>query len=233
MYPRHLNTYGDGGNLLALRMRCRWRGIDTVLWPVDPGDRLPRRADVVFIGGGQDRSQTVVAPALQQHRDGLEALVDDGAVVLGVCAGYQFLGHRIVQSDGSVLDGLGLLDVVTAAGAERCTGKIVVDPHPALELPATLVGFENHGGRTRLGGDPETRPLGRVVRGHGNGDDEGTEGAFRGDVFGTYLHGPVLPTNPGFCDLLIRRALNARGATTDLEPLPDGVEHDAAAAYRT
>lgn len=225
MYPRHLNTYGDGGNLQAFRMRCRWRGLDAVVRTIDPSDRVPARADFVFIGGGQDRSQAMAAPAVARHRAGLAALVAGGAVVLGVCAGYQFLGDRIDLADGTRLAGLGLLDVVTTVGSERRIGKVVVEPHPALGLHESLVGFENHAGRTAPGSD--AHPLGDIV-----GRDD-TDGAFHGNVFGTYLHGPVLPTNPALCDLLIRRVLRARGASDVLEPLPDRVERAAAAAYRS
>jgi lipid II isoglutaminyl synthase (glutamine-hydrolysing) len=230
IFPRHLSTYGDGGNILALEYRCRARGIPCRVHPVMPGGALPR-ASIIFIGGGQDRCQVAAAPAIGRLRDPIRAAVQDGCVVLGVCAGYQFLGRRYQLPDGGQVAGLGLLDLETAAGEGRFVGRVVVRPDPALEVRAGIVGFENHSGRTVLGRDPDLRPLGRVVRGHGNNGADGLEGAFKGAVFGTYLHGPVLPNNPELCDRLIRLALGRDGRCEELTPLDDAVERAAAAAF--
>jgi hypothetical protein len=230
IFPRLLNTYGDGGNILALGYRCRMRGIPAAVHRVDPGAALPR-ADLIFIGGGQDRSQVVAAEALGRLRAPIRAAIADGSVVLGVCAGYQFLGDYYAFPDGTKVPGLGFLDVATMAGPERFVGNVVVEPHPALGLGAPLVGFENHSGRTDVGSDADLHPLGTLVQGRGNNGQDGSEGAFKGNVFGTYLHGPVLPNNPALCDLLIARALRSRGESGVLAPLDDRVESAAAAAY--
>ncbi len=230
IFPRHLGTYGDAGNIAALRYRCEARGLPHRVHLVEPGDRFPAAA-LVFIGGGQDRCQAAAAGALLALREPIRAAIADGCVVLGVCAGYQFLGHHYELPDGTRVPGLGCLDVTTTAAPERLVGKVAVAPHPDLGLGLPLVGFENHSGRTVLGADPDLRPLGRVIRGHGNNGRDGLEGAFRGAVFGSYLHGPLLPNNPELCDLLIRLARRRDGRDDPLSPLDDTVEVRAAAAY--
>src|SRR5262245_39026974 len=188
LFPRHLSTYGDVGNIRALTYRCQTRGIRCRVHAIMPGDALPV-SSIVLIGGGQDRCQVSAASGLDRLRDQSRAQVDNGCVVLGVCAGYQLLGRRYQLPDGREVAGLGLLEVETTAGGTRLIGKVVVQPDPALGVRAQIVGFENHSGLTVLAGDPELRPLGTVVRGHGNNGADGREGAFKGTVFGTYLHG--------------------------------------------
>jgi hypothetical protein len=230
LFPRHLGTYGDAGNVLALEYRCRARGIPCRVTRVEPGEPLSR-ASIILVGGGQDRCQVLAAPAMARLGDRIRAAAADGCVVLGVCAGYQFLGRRYELPGGGEVAGLGLLDLETRAGGERFVGKVVVRPDPTLELAAPIVGFENHAGRTVLGDDPELRPLGTLLRGHGNNGRDGLEGAFKGAVLGTYLHGPVLPNNPELCDRLIRLALRRDGWSGELAPLDDAVEQAAAAAF--
>jgi CobQ-like glutamine amidotransferase family enzyme len=225
LYPDLLNLYGDRGNVLVLQSRALRRGISVQVLPVRLGDPLPD-ADLYFLGGGEDRQQALVAPALEGLRPRLEAAVRSGAVVLGVCGGYQLLGHAYHAADGSTLRGVGLLDVVTrhpGHRAPRLVGNASVAC--ALQGVGTLVGFENHGGRTWLG--PNARPLGRVLAGFGNNGQDRTEGAWAGTVFGTYLHGPLLPKNPAFADSLLRLALRRRFGGVHLAPLDDRWEHAA------
>jgi CobQ-like glutamine amidotransferase family enzyme len=173
---------------------------------------------VFFFGGGQDRDQALVYDDLLETKAAhLAAAVQNGAAVLAVCGGYQLLGHYYETAAGDHLPGIGLIDVHTEAGGRRCIGDVVVQADDALGLrPSTLVGFENHGGRTVLG--QGLRPIGRVLRGSGNNGD-GTEGVVHGNLFGTYLHGSLLPKNPHLADLVIERALQRR-----LEPLDDTLE---------
>jgi CobQ-like glutamine amidotransferase family enzyme len=196
-----LGTYGDLGNGVVAVARLRWRGQDAELVVHEGGTPVPASADLYLLGGGEDAPQSLAFTELSAT-DGLTRALDGGAVLLGVCAGYQLLGHRFETSDGRRLPGFGLLDVETVPGghAPRAVGEIAVEPDPALGLP-TLTGFENHGGRTILAAG--TRPLGRVVAGVGNTGPDGTEGAYRDRVVGTYLHGPVLVRNPAFADLLL------------------------------
>ncbi len=237
LYPDLLNLYGDRGNLLTLAARARWRGIEVVVDPVGIGDMLPPgRHDLYFIGGGEDRQQRLAAADLVARKaDALRDAAGRGAVVLAVCGGYQLLGHYYRPAVGEDLPGLGLLDVVTVhpgPRARRLIGNVVV--RSPLAGGMTLVGFENHGGRTYLG--PGAAPLGRVVAGYGNNGEDGTEGAVRGHVYGTYLHGPLLPKNPAFADHLLRAALRVRHGEVALAPLDDGLEaaaHEAAAARAT
>jgi len=230
LYPDLLNLYGDRGNIMVLVQRARWRGIDVAVDEARLGDRIdPDAADLYFIGGGEDRQQRIAAGDLVRLKRGpLEAAAEDGAVVLAVCGGYQLVGRFYRPAEGEDLPGLGLLDLWTehpGPGARRLIGNLVIQPEGG---GPPLVGFENHGGRTRLG--PAARPLGRVVSGFGNNGDDGWEGAVSGRVYGTYLHGPLLPKNPEFADRLIREALSRRHPGIELAPLPDVLEARARAA---
>jgi CobQ-like glutamine amidotransferase family enzyme len=196
-----LGTYGDLGNGIVLEARLRWRGYPSELVVHEGGGPAPADADIYLLGGGEDAPQSLAIDELRAT-DALARAVERGAVVLGVCAGYQLLGHRFATTDGRHLPGFGLLDVETVPGGilPRAVGEIAVEPDAALGLP-TLTGFENHAGRTRLG--REVRPFGRVIAGSGNTGADGTEGAYAGRVLGTYLHGPVLVRNPALADLFL------------------------------
>ncbi len=231
IYPDLLNLYGDRGNLMTLVNRARWRGVDVRVDEVRLRDSLvPGEHDLYFIGGGEDRQQRLAAPDLRERkRDALDRARTRGAVVLAVCGGYQLLGHYYRPADGEDLAGVGLLDLTTehpGAAAARLIGNIVI--RCALLGGITLVGFENHGGRTRLG--PGAQPLGVVVSGSGNNGEDGTEGAMSGTVFGTYLHGPLLPKNPAFTDHLLTAALRPRYPDVMLAPIDDRLESAAHAA---
>jgi lipid II isoglutaminyl synthase (glutamine-hydrolysing) len=223
LYPDLMNIYGDRGNILTLVKRAEWRGFDA------RAVELPRRTtagmenvDVFFFGGGQDREQALVYQDLIDHKQPLlEKAVADGASVLAVCGGYQLLGHFYQTADGDKFPGIGLIDVRTEAGKKRFIGDVVVDAQIEGLEPPTLVGFENHSGRTYLG--PAARALGKVRLGFGNNGSDGTEGCIQGAVVGTYLHGSLLPKNPHLADLLIRRSLTRRGVT-ELARLDDSAE---------
>ena len=237
LYPDLMNIYADRGNLLVLERRCAWRGIGFELSSSGLGERLDGSVhDLFYIGGGQDRDQRLCAEDLLEHkRAGLHDAAARGAVVLGVCGGYQLLGHSYTLG-GEEIGGVGLLDVRTVReDGRRLIGNVAIEA--ALDdddaegedqterrgsSEVVLAGFENHGGRTRLGAGQ--KPLGRVLRGHGNDGRSGLEGARSGSTIGTYLHGPLLPKNVWFADWLIARALGlARSALT---PLDDRLELD-------
>jgi lipid II isoglutaminyl synthase (glutamine-hydrolysing) len=227
LYPDLLNLYGDRGNIMVLAGRARRRGIAVTVRDAGLGDDIgPDDADLFFIGGGEDRQQRIaVGDLVGRKRGPLADAVADGAVVLAVCGGYQLLGKFYRPAEGDDLPGLALLDLWTehaGPSAPRLIGNLVIQPD-GDEPP--LIGFENHGGRTYLG--PGARPLGRVVAGWGNNGRDRTEGAVAGHVYGTYLHGPLLPKNPAFADRLIREALSRRFAGTPLVPLPDILEAQA------
>jgi len=227
LYPEQMNIYADRGNILFLRRRCEWRGIGFESAVAGPGDRFdPAAHDLIYVGGGQDRDQRIVAAdMLATKRDGLAAAAADGAVVLAVCGGYQLLGHSY-QLGGERIVGLGIADLETVrSDGPRLIGNITIEADLAAG-PMTLAGFENHGGRTHLG--PAATPLGRVVRGHGNNGGDGFEGVRDGNLIGTYMHGPLLPKNAAFADRLIQLALARRtGAEPELEPLDDTLERAA------
>ena len=230
LYPTTMNTYGDRGNVAAITRRAAWRGIPLRWHFVELGEAAPEGADLVFIGGGQDRVQGAVAEDLGRRRDWLAAAAESGAVIFGVCAGLQLLGRRYVAADGSELPGLGLFDLETLAakpGEWRLIGNVVVE----VAMPAgprLLAGFENHGGRTRLG--PGSQPLGRVLLGRGNNGTDGTEGVRQGTMLATYLHGPVLPKNAWLTDHLLTLALtHAGGDPAAITPLDDSFELSAQA----
>lgn len=220
LYPDLLNLYGDRGNIMVLSQRARWRGLPVAVTTVGLGEPLdPAGADFFFIGGGEDRQQKIAADDLCRHKRGpLQQAVADGAVVLAVCGGYQLVGQYYRPAAGEDLPGVGLLDLWTehpGPAARRLIGNLVIEVEG---MDAPLIGFENHGGRTRLG--PGARPLGRVVAGFGNNGEDGWEGATDRRVYGTYLHGPLLPKNPAFADRLIAEAVSRRHPGFTLAPLP-------------
>jgi len=197
--PEVLGTYGDSGNAEVLRKRLQWRGFEAETVCVRLGDPVPSGLDVYVLGGGEDDAQALAAAHLRKH-PGLQRAAAFGAVIFGVCAGLQVLGSKFRGTDGVVHEGLGLIDAITEPGDRRAVGELVTTPEDLL-AGEPLTGFENHLGQTTLG--PSAKPLGRVVRGTGNGDH--TEGAVSGKVVATYLHGPVLARNPALADLLLSR----------------------------
>ncbi len=223
LYPDLMNIYADRGNLLLLERRCAWRGLGFELSASHLGQELdPDSADLFYIGGGQDRDQSLCARDLASiKRDALHAAAARGAVILGVCGGYQLLGHSY-QLDRETLPGVGLVDLETVrSDGPRLIGNVAIEVELAPGERRVLAGFENHAGRTVLASG--TAPLGRVLRGHGNNGRDGHEGVRAGSVIGTYLHGPLLPKNAWFADWLIRTALGL----SELAPLEDRLE-DAA-----
>jgi CobQ-like glutamine amidotransferase family enzyme len=229
LYPDLMNIYADRGNLLMLEQRCRWRGIGFAVTAAGLGEGVdPDAHDLFYLGGGQDRDQRLCALDLvETKRDALHAAAARGAIVLGVCGGYQLLGHRYALGDEDI-PGIGLVDLETVrSDGPRLIGNVAIE----VQLDddgerRVLAGFENHAGRTRLGSGEA--PLGRVLKGHGNTGSSGAEGVRRGSVIGTYLHGPLLPKNAWFADWLIRRATGIAA----LEPLDDRLEDAAHAEAR-
>jgi len=248
LYPEQMNIYGDRGNILTLTQRCAWRCVAVDLLPVGVGADVDWNAvDMAFFGGGQDSGQAQIAgDFVDRQGPALRAAVEEGLVLLSICGGYQLLGHTYVTHTGEQLPGVGVFDARTVGGAVRLIGNIVVEVgdwglgirgsetsfQPLVsgpESPVRLVGFENHSGRTYLG--PSARPLGRVLAGHGNNGEDGSEGAVYRNAFGCYMHGSLLPKNPFFADHLIGLALRRRyGPGAELAPLDDQLE---LAAQRT
>jgi lipid II isoglutaminyl synthase (glutamine-hydrolysing) len=233
LYPEQMNIYADRGNMLFLRRRCEWRGIGFEQASSGPGEGFdPGAHDLIYIGGGQDRDQELVAAdMLNTKRNALKSALADGAVVLAVCGGYQLLGHSYALGDRRIA-GLGLVDLETVREpGPRLIGNIVIEADLEGGRRLEIAGFENHGGRTRLG--PGVNALGRVVRGHGNNGEDGGEGVRSGNLFGTYIHGPLLPKNSELADHLIGLALaRVAGSEPELEPLDDELERDAHASAR-
>jgi CobQ-like glutamine amidotransferase family enzyme len=226
LYPDLMNIYADRGNLLVLERRCRWRGIGFELTPCGLGELLDGGAhDLLYLGGGQDRDQRLCAEdLLATKREALHAAAARAAVVLGVCGGYQLLGHSYELGPGEQLPGVGLLDVRTVrADGPRLIGNVAIEVDLDGSGGQVLAGFENHGGRTRL--DAGQASLGHVLKGHGNDGRDGSEGARSGNVIGTYLHGPLLPKNAWFADWLIATALGIDAQ--ELAPLDDTLEEEA------
>jgi CobQ-like glutamine amidotransferase family enzyme len=222
LYPELMNIYADRGNIAVLRARCEWRGIGFELGAASMRERVePDAWDLFYMGGGQDRDQAAVAvDMVDTKRDALHAAAGRGAVVLAVCGGYQLLGHSYAMGDEE-LPGVGLVDLRTIREpGPRLIGNCAIEADLGRG-PRVIAGFENHGGRTYLG-DGATA-LGRVLKGFGNNGKDGHEGVRRGNVIGTYLHGPLLPKNVWLADRLIELAL-----AVELEPLPDDEMEDAA-----
>ena len=219
LYPDLMSIYGDRGNVLALSQRARWRGIEVAVRPHTLGDTVDSDwADLWFFGGGQDQGQDLVGADLGGPTgDALRRSIEGGAAVFSVCGGYQLLGREYLPEAGPAIPGLGVLDVTTRAGTERFVGNLL-----GTSGSDTLIGFENHSGRTYLG--PAAMPLARVIVGHGNNGEDKTEGAVQGKLIGCYCHGSALPKNPWLADRLIGWALARRYGEVPLAPLDDTAE---------
>ena len=228
LYPEYLNIYADRGNIAVLERRAAWRGHELEVTPVSADDAIvPGAHDLLYIGGGQDREQALVAHDLARKADALLATAAGGAAVLAVCGGYQLLGRFYRFADGEELPGVGLFPLHTIAGERRMIGDILLESTIDPERPRTIAGFENHAGRTHL--DAGAEPLGRVVAGFGNNEESGFEGCRVDRAIGTYLHGPLLPRNPWLADWVLAQAIaHATGDETPaFDPLPDDLEREA------
>lgn len=234
LYPNLMGTYGDRGNIIALVRRCQWRDIPVEVNEIDLESSVEdlSSSNLVFMGGAQDRQQKIVADDVLKNKGPvILELIEKGLPGLFVCASYQFMGRFYKTADGTEIPGLGLFDLETVnpgPSVPRCIGNIIVEVLPEsldlqttnYKLPATLVGFENHGGRTSLG--KKVRPLGKVVKGFGNNGKDGTEGAVYKNAVGCYFHGPCLPRNPLLADYLIAKALKIN--VEELSQLDDTLE---------
>lgn len=225
LYPKLLNIYGDWGNVLTIKNRCEWRGIDISIDSIGINDTIDiKKYDFYFLGGGQDQQQIAVSKEIQKHKASLMEARDENAVFLAICGGYQLLGHYYQPNNAEKLLGISLLDAYTTASDKRFIGNVTANCN--FTEPQILVGFENHSGLTYLQG--ETVPMAHVSTGHGNNGKDSTEGARYKNVFGTYLHGSLLPKNPHFADYLISLALRKRyKENIELAPLNDDFEKKA------
>lgn len=242
LYPELMSTYGDRGNIITLQKRCQWRGISVKVQRLDVGfdHKLLAMCHLLFIGGAQDRQQKIVEKDMREKITALSKAIEDGVPGLYVCGAYQFLGKYYKEADGTKLDGLGIFDLYTEnPGPEkpRLIGNIIATVNSKwsmangkeptinhkLSTINSLVGFENHGGRTYLGKD--IKPLATVTKGYGNNGMDGAEGAVYKNSFGTYMHGPLLPKNPHFADMLIQLALEKKyDKEVELQQLDDSLE---------
>ena len=235
LYPDLLNLYGDRGNIMCMKKRLEWRGIEAEITPVLSGESVDfDSADIVLLGGGSDREQELVCKYLRKIRADFKDYAESGGTVLALCGGYQLLGSYYKTED-RFIEGLDILDICTEWAPKRLVGNIVLES-PLFKEP--IVGFENHGGRTYIG---THTPLGKVLCGFGNTDDRDSyEGVIYKNIIGTYLHGPLLPKNPEVCDYLLTKALERKyGASVSFNPsdfsnhnqllksLPDTLEHKA------
>lgn len=239
LYGDLMNTYGDDGNIIALKKRCEWRGIEVKVKNISLKEKIrPGEMDLYFFGGGQDEGQTLVSKDLQSgDKNQVTKDVERGVPLLAICGGYQLLGAYYKPQNGPKLGGLSLFPVYTQASSDRMIGNIIIaTSHIASsneKLAASsqkLVGFENHSGKTYL--KAGATPLGKVIKGFGNNGDDGTEGCIYKNAIGCYMHGSLLPKNPQLADWLIKKALEVKyGEEINLEPLDDELEtkaHDAA-----
>lgn len=224
LYPDLLNLYGDRGNVIAFVQRCRWRGIPVEVLEINVGESADLEdVDFLFLGGGSDREQNLMASDMLLRKEGLRRAIENDLVVLAICGGYQMLGQYYLTQDGQKIPGLGLLNLYTRAGNRRLIGNVAVEMM-VNGAPVKVVGFENHSGQTFIG---DLEPLGKVLAGHGNNGQDGVEGARYRNVFCSYLHGPLLPKNIELTDLLISLALKRKGHDVILLPLIDEFEHKA------
>jgi len=224
LYWDLMSIYGDRGNILALTKRCLWRGIEVELEEITVGQKGDfRQYDLFFFGGGQDKEQKLVCRDLQKGKGAaLKEAVEDGAVLLAICGGFQLLGSYYKTGEGDLLPGCGLFEARTEPGKKRMIGNVVIERESEK---MTLVGFENHSGKTYLSG--QTLPLGKIVYGYGNNGENGLEGAVYKNAYGTYLHGPLLPKNPCFADSLLEKALQRKYGSFSLAEIDNFIEEKA------
>ncbi len=229
LYPELMSTYGDRGNIIVLQKRCVWREIQAEVKRLDLGFKIEdlKKCDLLFMGGAQDQQQKIVADDFSKEKiKALKDMVENGTPGLYICGAYQFFGKYYKEEDGTIIPGLNILDLYTENPGEnypRLIGNIITKTQFG-----SLVGFENHGGRTYLG--KNIHPLGETIVGFGNNGKDKTEGAIYKNSFGTYLHGPILPKNPKFADHLIKLALEKKygdSPTINLSPPNDCLENKA------
>ncbi len=245
LYPDNMNLYGDLGNIVTLEKRCSWRQIDLEIIKVNVGDSIDlEKVDLLFLGGGQDQGQKIIATDLLKRKEEIQKEIDRGLVALTICGGFQLFGQYF-QTKTEKIPGIGVFDSYTVAGEKRLIGNVVVDISKSSQewtpgfnhftpkdKRATLVGFENHSGQTILGS--KCKPLGYIKKGFGNRGDGGYEGGVYKNAFGTYLHGSLLPKNPWFADYLISLAYFRRyHDNIDLALLDDQIELEAHRAALT
>lgn len=223
IYPDLLNLYGDRGNILCLKQRIERRNIKTEVTEIKMGDKFnPDEADIIFIGGGQDFEQDVLLKDLKGDKEkSIAFAIESGKTLLAICGGYQMLGKYYKTFDGVQMDFIGALDFYTVGAKERMIGNYAFKTDEGIDI----VGFENHSGKTYLG--KNIKPLGRVLSGFGNNGEDKTEGAIYKNTFCTYSHGPVLPKNPEFADLLIKKALLTKYGDDEIITLNDEFEQKA------
>ncbi|MBD3362498.1 glutamine amidotransferase [Candidatus Dojkabacteria bacterium] len=246
LYPKHLNLYGDIGNIICLERRCEWHGIDFQINNLGLEDKIePSKTDIYFIGGGQDNDQILIVDDFHKTKyKTIQEDIENNTVLLGVCGGYQLIGHSFLMGDGKNTKGLGIIDIETKApGKEvknRCIGNLIAElDHDIyneikkiytkdIKILHTLVGFENHWGQTYFTSD-KVKPLANTIKGFGNNYSAKYEGARYRNVFGSYMHGSFLPKNPHFADYLIWLALVRKynDRSIKLEPLDNKEEIQA------
>lgn len=241
LYSDLMNIYGDTGNIICLTKRCEWRGIEVVVKKISVGDELKKgECDLFFFGGGQDQAQNEVAADLGKSIKGkvLREELERGVPMLSICGGYQLLGDYYEPLQGPKLEGLGFLPVFTKASNERMIGNIVIRLQGAggskekesatsnLPPETSLVGFENHSGKTYL--KQGAKPLGTVIKGFGNNGEDQAEGCIYKNTIGCYMHGSLLPKNPELADWLIQKALEVKySKEIKVEPFSDELESKA------
>jgi CobQ-like glutamine amidotransferase family enzyme len=226
LYPKLLNIYGDRGNIICLKKRCLWRGIDIEIVNLGCGDEIKEKEfDLFFGGGGQDRQQLIVADDLQKKKKVLKNEADRGVPMLTICGTYQLFGHYFKTHQDKKIPGISIFDATTIASYKRKIGNIIIKlSNFPIGNCDKIVGFENHSGNTFIKGS-STAPLGKVIKGFGNNGKDGMEGAIYHNVIGCYLHGPVLPKNPHLADWLIKKALETKyKKKMDLKELDDQAE---------
>jgi CobQ-like glutamine amidotransferase family enzyme len=204
-----MNLYGDRGNMIALVMRARWRGFSVEVLNISIGDKRGiTQADCIVMGGGQNiENRKLILRDLRQKSPEIHFCAEKGIPLLAICGSFQLLGKYYQTTEGRKMEGIGLLDLWTIAAPKRMAGNIVLRAGLG-GIKKTIVGFENHAGKTYLG--TKAAPLGRVLKGYGNNGEDGLEGATYKNVFGTYLHGPLLPKNPWLADYILEKAIHNR-----------------------
>lgn len=237
LYPDLMSTYGDRGNIISLQKRAEWRDIEVTILPINPETSMSdlKKIDLIFGGGAQDLEQEIVMDDLRGNKGSvIKELINSGASALFVCGAPQLMGKYYEPAIGKRIEGVGIFDISTThpgPDSPRLIGNVAAKVE-LDDLSTTIVGFENHGGRTQLGKD--AKPFAKVIKGYGNNGEDRTEGVVYKNAIGCYFHGPLLPKNPAIADWLLMKALEKKyQKKVELKSLDDSLENKAHSAIAT
>ena len=200
LFPELLNLYGEKGNVMVLKKRCRLRDINLIVTEFKISDEIDiTDADIIIIGGGSKNDVLKAYEKLVNLKEKFKSYCENNGVMIGISSGYEMLG-RTFSIDKEKYDGLELCGFYSEESDKRLIDNVELETDFGK-----IIGFTNHSARFYL--DDGIASLGKVIKGFGNNETDLSEGVLYKNIFGTSLHGPLLPKNPNLADEIIKRAL--------------------------